>query len=150
MNEQIVDFIKEQTVATICCIDAEALPYCFTCFYAFNIEEGLIYFKSSPNSKHSLLIRENATISGTILPDKLNKMAIKGVQFNGEVLDPKHLLCRNASFIYNKSHPLAIAIKGEIFTIRLSSVKFTDSSMGFGRKIIWERNESGGLFVAYK
>lgn len=150
MNEQIINFLKEQTAATICCVDAEAIPYCFTCFYAFNPIEGLVYYKSSPNAMHSLLIKENAIISGTILPDKLNKMAVKGVQFSGEVLDPKHLLCFDASFIYNRKHPMAMTIKGEVFTIRLNTVKLTDSTLGFGRKVMWKRNEPGSLFVAYK
>ncbi len=150
MDDKIVGFIEEQTVATICCLDDKGLPYCFTCFYAFDSDEGLLYFKSSPTAKHSTFITETPDISGTVLPDKLNKLFAKGIQLKGKLLDPKHQFCKNASAAYHKRHPLATAMKGEIYTIQLTSLKLTDNSLGFGRKIIWERNAADGLFVAYK
>ena len=138
MDERIAKFISKQTCASICCIDEGGRPYCFSCFYAFNDEEIMLYFKSSEDSHHSGLLKKNAMVAGTILPDKLGLFQIKGIQFEGIVLpdDPK------AAAYYYQKHKVAIAIAGEIWTIRINKIKFTDNSLGFGKKILWERELS--------
>lgn len=141
MNENIIKFISQQTCATMCCVDAANRPYSFSCFYAFNEKEGLLYYKSSLETKHSQIILEHPFVAGTILPDKLNKLRIRGLQFEGEVLPITHPEAKEAATIYYKAHPLAVAINGEIWTIRISSIKYTDSSFGFGKKIKWIREE---------
>ncbi len=141
MNEIIINFLQKQTCATICCVDEQDRPYCFSCYYAFHYEEGLLYFKSSANSNHSALMNNNPFIAGTILPDKLNKLIVKGIQFEGIVLDAQHHLVKKAFSIYLKQHPLALAIPGEVWTIKISSIKMTDNRLGFGKKIIWKRTE---------
>jgi uncharacterized protein YhbP (UPF0306 family) len=141
MKDCIIQFIKKQTCASICCVDKNGSPYCFSCFYAFNSDEGLLYFKSSPGSRHSEIISENPGIAGTILPDKLNILLVKGIQFEGVVLPENDFLCKNASVNYHKKYPVALAMQGETLTIQINSIKMTDSSMGFGKKIIWVRKE---------
>ena len=72
MNSSILKFLEKQTCATICCIDEKANPCCFSCFYVFDSENGLMYFKSSAETEHAQLLEKNRLISGTVLPDKLN------------------------------------------------------------------------------
>lgn len=141
MNKTIVQFIEQQTCANICCVDEQHQPYCFSCYYAFRPETGLLLFKSSPNSHHALLLKNNSNIAGTVLPDKLSKLLVKGIQFEGIVLDMHHALMKDALSHYLKQHPLAIAIPGEISGIQINHIKMTDSTMGFGKKIIWKRME---------
>ena len=141
MNEKIIQFLQKQTCATICCVDEQGRPYCFSCFYAFNIEKGLLYFKSSIDSHHSVLMKKNPFIAGTVLPDKLNKIIVKGVQFEGIVLDAQYPLTKQASNYYHKKHFLALAIPGETWAIQIDRIKMTDSTKGFGKKITWNRDE---------
>lgn len=141
MDEKIIHFLKDQTCATICCIDEEGHPYCFSCFYAFNPEINVLYFKSSVKSKHSIFLKEKPGISGTILPDKLNKLAARGIQLRGEFIEHAHLLSEDASGYYHKKFPFARAIKGEVFTICLTDIKMTDSSFGFAKKFLWTRSK---------
>jgi uncharacterized protein YhbP (UPF0306 family) len=141
MKENIIKFIKKQTCASICCVDKNGNPYCFSCFYAFNSDEGLLYFKSSSGTRHSEIISENPSIAGTILPDKLNVLLVKGIQFEGVVLSENHFLVRNASGNYHKKYPVALTMQGEILTIQINSIKMTDNSVGFGKKITWMRKE---------
>jgi uncharacterized protein len=47
MNENIIRFFQKQTCASISCVDDQYKPWCFSCFYAFNTELGLLYYKSS-------------------------------------------------------------------------------------------------------
>ena len=139
MNEKIKTFIQQQTCASFCCIDEEGKPYCFSCFYAFNPADGLLYFKSSVDTHHLRLLKSNPEIAGTVLPDKLNKLTIKGIQLQGELLAKNHPMVKDASANYYKKYPLAITIKGEIFTIQLSEIKMTDSRFGFGKKFFWRK-----------
>lgn len=141
MNEQIIRFISSQTCASICCTDSEGNPYCFSCFYAFKREEGILCYKTSAASKHELLIAENPSVAGTILPDKLNKLQIKGIQFEGVVLPSGHTLADDASRFFHKQFPIALAMPGEIRVIRINHIKMTDNSLGFGKKITWSRDE---------
>ena len=139
MNENIVRFIQKQTCATLCCVDEQGKPWCFSCYYAFNSMEGLLYFKSSPASHHSSIMKKNLLIAGTILPDKLNKLLVKGIQFEGTVLDAKDPSMNKASGFYHNKFLLAQAMPGEISVIRIDHIKMTDSTLGFGKKNSWSR-----------
>ena len=83
---RITNFISESKIATICCTDLEGVPYCFNCFYVFDEKNQLLFFKSSVETSHSKLLFQNAVVAGTILPQKLEFLALKGVQFTGAVL----------------------------------------------------------------
>ncbi len=139
MNKAIIQFIIEQTCAGICCVDETGKPYCFSCFYAFNAEKGLLYFKSSRESHHAVLLMKNPLVAGTILPDKTSTLKVKGLQLEGMVLGPEHIMVKNASVFYYKAKPMALAIPGDIWVVRIDRVKMTDSTLGFGKKIKWER-----------
>ena|ERR1043166_6909682 len=141
MDPNIIRFIQKQTCATVCCADEKGNPYCFSCFYAFNSKEGLLYFKSSASSKHSELISKNPVIAGTILPDKLKVLQVKGIQFEGIVLPKDHFLARQASQAFHKQHPIALVMPGEVWIIQIAAIKMTDTSMGFGKKVYWNRKE---------
>lgn len=142
MQEIIKQFIQGQNCITICCADEKNRPYCFSCFYIFNPEDGLLYFKSSEDSHHSLIIKKNPVIAGTILPDKINKLVTRGIQLEGEIVESLHPLAKEAFNIYHKKIPMALAIKGNVHTVRLNTVKMTDSQLGFRKKINWKRGRS--------
>ena len=93
MNDNIIEFIEKQKCASICCVDAEGNPYCFSCFYAFNADEGQFYFKSSADTYHIKIILANPSVAGTILPDKLSLFTVKGIQFQGRVLSEENAGC---------------------------------------------------------
>ncbi len=139
MNEIIVSFLSKQTCATLCSADEEGKPWCFTCFYVFNPLLGLLYYKSGAATRHSALLKNNPVVAGTILPDKLNTLLIKGVQFEGAVVEAGHPDAVNAAAQYYKKNPMAMAMPGEIWTVQLHSIKMTDSTLGFGKKIQWTR-----------
>lgn len=147
MDKRIIEFIMKQTCTSICCAGENGNPYCFSCFYAFNPAVGLLYYKSSPDSYHSKLIQSSPEIAATILPDKLNRLMPKGIQLQGRVLELLHPMATNASTIYYKKYPIAMAIKGEVFTISLTQIKMTDNSLGIGKKILWNRNDENEIEI---
>lgn len=139
MTKRIEDFLRTQSSATVCCVDEDLKPYCFSCFYVYNGNEQLLYFKSSLQTKHSQLLLRHPTVSGTILPDKLNKLLIKGLQFEGEVLPLENVDTKQAAQYYHQQNPMALAISGAVWVIQLNSIKFTDAALGFAKKMHWNR-----------
>ena len=138
IDPRIIQFFDTQTVAGIACVDENKIPYCFSCFYAFDEKEGLLIFKSSSGSTHTHLLEQNRFVAGTVNPDRLNRLAIKGIQFQG-VVEGGH---DEASALYHKRYPFALAMKGEIWTVRLTWIKMTDQALGFGKKIEWRERET--------
>jgi len=138
MNHRIIDFIQEQKVATICCLDEENNPYCFSCFFAFDEKKLVLYFKSSATTRHALLLQYNLNVAGTVNQDKLNTLAIKGLQFTGQVVAVTDGLASDASSVYHKKYPFAVAMGGDVLTIKLTAMKMTDNALSFGKKITWE------------
>lgn len=137
MEKRILRFIKEQTVATICCVDADNRPYCFSCFYAFDENKMQLYFKSSAATHHMQLLKERPFAGGSILPDKLNAAAMQGVQFRGSLFD--RIECAASHSVYHQRYPFALAMGGTVYTVELQWVKMTDNTLNFGTKLIWQK-----------
>ena len=142
MDKKIVEFLKNQNCATVCCTDKAGKPYCFSCFYAFDSNNGILYIKSSANSQHAVMMKSNPSIAGTVLPDKLNKLAVKGIQFNAEILDSTAPEVQEGAQNYFTKHPVALLMPGELWALQINHIKMTDNTLGFGHKTIWSRSET--------
>lgn len=138
MDKKISAFIKAQTALTIA-TSVDSIPYCATCFYAYLEEENLLVFKSDAETRHISDALINNNVAGSILVDKTEIGKIKGIQFNGTFLSPKDALLKDAQKAYYFKYPYAAAMKGDLWVIELTSVKFTDNTLGFGKKLIWEK-----------
>jgi uncharacterized protein YhbP (UPF0306 family) len=141
MNDRILTFLKKQTATSICCVNELNEPYSFSCFFTFNSKENLLYYKSNSSSYHSKILLQNPKVSGTIMPDKLNKLVVKGVQFTGVVLAENDPLCVDASKNYHSRFPMAFVIPGVVSTIQLNQLKMTDNIPGIFKKHSWQREE---------
>jgi uncharacterized protein YhbP (UPF0306 family) len=141
INASIAAFLEGQKCANICCVDPLGNPYCFSGFYTVNVKAGLLYFKSSADTRHISMIKENPRVAGTILPDKLQLLVVKGIQFEGKVLLQDMENSKQGYRNYHIKFPYALAIPGEVWTIQLTSIKMTDSTKGMGNKTTWKRSE---------
>jgi uncharacterized protein YhbP (UPF0306 family) len=137
MNPTISEFLLSQSCANIACLDLAGKPYSFSCYYVFHPELHQLYFKSSADAAHVGFLASSSSVSGTVLPDKLNKLMVKGIQMEGDCLCEDHPLAKGASQYYHKKNPMALAMPGKVWTIQLKHVKLTDSSLGFGKKLHW-------------
>lgn len=141
MQKEITNFIKENRIATICCIDDNNKPYCFHCFYAFDEKNHLLIFKSSSGSSHSQFLAENRNISGSILPEKPEFLAMKGIQLTGTILYKDLQGQINPAVYYHKKFPLALAKSGNVWCVELERVKMTDNTTIFGKKLNWTKEK---------
>lgn len=138
MNEHIAAFLKEQSVVSIATTVNDE-PYCASCYYAFEPTENLLVFKSDADTKHIEDALKNSRVAGTILPDKITKAKVKGVQFNGNFMKAEGAYGKKAKETYLKKFPVAGIFRGDIWVIEITRVKFTDNTLVFGKKLLWER-----------
>jgi uncharacterized protein len=135
----IIEFINTQKCLSLCCIKPNGLPYCFSCYFAFNSDEMLLYFKSSSDTNHIEYLKSNQHVAGTILPDKLKNLVVQGIQFEGKLILDDAIKLNKASKIYHIKYPFAIVMPGEVWTIEIETIKMTDSTKGFGTKLYWTK-----------
>ena len=138
MEKEITDFIKKNKIASIACIDGNNTPYCFHSIYVFDEKNNLVFFKSSSNTHHSKLLLKNLHVAGSILPDKIDFIALKGIQFTGTILTENFPDSIKPETYYHKKIPLALAKAGHVWCIQLEMVKMTDNTIIFGKKLRWQ------------
>ena len=139
---EISTFLDNEKFATIAYLQEDGAPYCFNCMYLFNRRQGLMYFKSSPASKHAECIQKDNRVSGSVLPVRPDLLALKGVQFAGNIITEFDHSYNKAVRRYHLAFPLALTIPGKVFVIKLEEIKLTDNSFRFGKKFIWKRENT--------
>ena len=140
MKKEISNFIKENKIASIACIDEKNTPYSFHCFYVFDEKNQLLFFKSSSNTYHSSCLSHTDSVAGSILPSKINFIALQGIQFTGRVIHENFPDNINLELYFHTKLPLALAKPGQVYCIQLETVKMTDNTQIFGKKSLWERS----------
>ncbi len=137
----ITDFIKAQTAATVCCLAQNAAPYAFNCYYAFEEKKGWLIYKSGFSTAHEEMLKKDARVAGTIIPEQIILATLQGIQYQGAQLPDSLEISMQAASVYYLKYPFAMAVPGKIFAIRLDTIKFTDNARGFGHKENWQREE---------
>lgn len=139
MDKKIVSFLEAQKNMSLCTA-MDNVPHCASCFYAFVNEGSWVVFKSDKRTKHIVDALINDKVAGTIIPDIDRIGTVKGIQFLGKFVVPAGHLLEQAKKKYYGKYPFALAFTGDLWAIELLSVKMTDNTLGFGKKLIWERS----------
>ncbi len=134
----IQTYLLENKIATVCFIDESHKPYCINCFYAFDKTNGLLIFKSSNGTYHDSLVSNEGFTSGTILSNEHDLTKLKGIQFSGKIINSPAMHKLKLNTLYLKKYPMSLLIDGYYWGVVLNFIKFTDNTLGFGRKIIWK------------
>ncbi|MEO6902439.1 MAG: pyridoxamine 5'-phosphate oxidase family protein [Bacteroidia bacterium] len=138
IDKRILDFIKKQKLFTLAtCVDNK--PHCSICYYAYSEELNTIIFKSSKKTNHVIEAQNNNNVALAISNDTKEIINIKGVQIEGLFFEPNENQITAAKKSYYLKFPFAITFSGEIWIIELTKIKFTDNSLGFSKKLVWEK-----------
>jgi uncharacterized protein len=138
MDKAIQHFFETESNLTFCTVEGDA-PYCANCFYAFIEDGNYLVIKSSESTQHIKNALLNDKVAGTVVPNIHKIGNIKGIQFTGKFSVPQNELFTRAKTKYYLKHPVSIALPGELWLIELESVKMIDNTMGFGKKLKWEK-----------
>lgn len=143
MDTLISSFIEKQKLMTLATMDVSG-PYCASLFYAFLPEENILVFKSDSETIHIRQAIKKPKVAGTICSIPKTILKLQGVQFLGSFIDLySHELFALASNKYLQRFPFSGIIKNaDFWGISLNQIKMTDNSLGFGKKLLWERVET--------
>jgi len=138
MDKRIVKFLKTNKVLTIATA-VDNKPYCASCFYVFDEENKLLIFLSDKKTKHIYNALINEKVAGTI-NQSINVISkIKGIQFKGKFINPDGKPEKQYYHLYFEKFPFSKVIPSPIWAIALTWIKMTDNTLGFGKKLIWEK-----------
>ncbi|HCF64276.1 MAG TPA: hypothetical protein DEU93_09065 [Chitinophagaceae bacterium] len=134
MNTLIRNYFKKHTVASICGVDSSGAPFIFSCFYV--LQNNQLLFKSNPNSNHIQCLYQQAKVGGTVIAQNGKALHFSGAQFEGEFTGAAEEHGIQTSPYYMR-HPVARAIPGVVYAIRVTGVKLSENTLGMIRKHVW-------------
>lgn len=138
MDKATIDFINANYVLSLSVVENNK-SWSVNCFYAFDEANYNLIFISHGNTKHYKVLVKTPQVSGTIAAQTNNVTHIQGVQFLGKTVSPTGTNMQNASYLYYNRFPFAKFVMAKIWVLELEYVKYTDNTLGFGKKLIWER-----------
>ena len=137
-DKKIIEFFKKHHVLTLAtCIDHQ--PWCANCFYAFLEEDAAFVFTSGYETRHIREVKENEKVAGSVVLETGIVNKIQGVQFSGRLELPGGEMAERARIAYLKRFPFAVLMETTLWVLYADHLKMTDNRLGFGKKLIWER-----------
>lgn len=133
-------WLAKQHVVTWC-VHHEGELWCANAFYYYDPDRVAFYLLSEEKTRHAQMSGPKAPVAGTVNGQPKNVALIRGIQFKGEIRrleGEESTLMRNR---YTYRFPMALAMSAPVWEIRLDELKFTDNTLGFGKKIHWLRQE---------
>lgn len=122
------------------CVAKEDDLWCATAFYLYDPHRVVFYLLSEEHTRHAQMSGDRARIAGTINGQPKTVALIRGVQFTGEIRRLGEEESAEPRTRYNRRFPVARAMSAPMWEICLNEIKFTDNTLGFGKKLHWTRN----------
>ena len=137
-DSKIIAFLKKHHVMTLStCIDQQ--PWCANCFYALHEKRMSLIFTSGFETRHIKEVLQNSHVAGSIVLETSIIGKIQGIQFSGDLLLVEGSKAKPANAAYVKRFPFATLMNTTLWELRIDYAKMTDNRLGFGKKLIWER-----------
>ena len=132
-------WLAKQHVVTWC-VQQEGELWCANAFYLFDAQKVAFYILTEEKTRHAQMSGPQAAVAGTVNGQPKTVALIRGVQFKGEIRRLEGEESDLARKAYNRRFPVARMLSAPVWEIRLDEIKFTDNTLGFGKKMIWLRN----------
>lgn len=139
LDKRIATFIHEHHVLTLAtCFEEEA--YCSNVFYVYLEEENCFVFTSDEKTKHISDISHNLFVAGSVVLETETVGKIQGLQLQGMAFEATGDFKRKAKKAYLKRFPYAILASTPLWAVEMTYAKFTNNTLGFGKKLIWKKD----------
>lgn len=139
--EAINRWLGKQHVVSYCVANGQDI-WCANAFYLYCPQDVAFYLLSDTQTRHGQISGTRAAVAGTVSGQTKNVALIRGVQFKGELLLIEEEASAAIRERYNRRFPIARAMSAPVWAIRLDELKFTDNTLGFGKKLAWQRPAS--------
>lgn len=141
IDKRIVTFINKHHVLTLATC-SENKPWCANCFYVYFEDMNLFVFTSDDTTKHIQDVLMHDLVAGSIVLETTVIGKIRGIQFQGKMWKPEGDLLKKVKIAYLKRFPVAMLLKTNLWVVEPSLLKFTDNRLGFGKKLIWRKENT--------
>ncbi len=139
VDDRMIEFIHEHHIFTLA-TSSNNRPYTCTCFYVYIPELNIIVFTSDKTTKHIQDVEAQNYVAGAIALETSTVGKIRGIQFTGEIKELKGKELSTAKKAYLFKFPIAVLMKTTLWGIVPDFIKMTDNRLGFGKKLIWQKN----------
>ena len=140
IDERIVRFLKKHHVLTLATL-AGGTPHCSNLFYAWLEQERAFVFTSSPDTRHARQALAHPEVAASVVLETRVVGNVQGVQLRGVMFRPEGERLQQARKRYLRRFPYAAVMDLELWMLEVTWLKFSDNTLGFGKKLVWERNE---------
>jgi uncharacterized protein YhbP (UPF0306 family) len=138
IERRIIRFFNKHHVLTIA-TTAGNEPWCANCFYVYLENENALVFTTDRDTRHGKEFVVNPLVAGSVVLETRIIGRIRGIQFRGIVSEPQGELLTKAKRAYLKRFPVAMLMETHLWVVALTHIKMTDNRLGFGKKIVWEK-----------
>ena len=142
LDKRIQEFINQHHVLVLAtCADNQ--PYCCDCFYAYDAERNTFIIKTdAENTRHMKEIAQNNNVAASIVLETKEVGKLQGLQICATAIIPEGDELSQAKKTYLLKYPYAIAVSGTYVVLKTNYYKLTDNRLGFGKKIVWNRQDN--------
>lgn len=138
-DKRILRFIEKHHVLTLATSNNN-VPWCANCFYVYLKKGNIFIFSSDNDTRHIQEAIQQPRVSGSIMLETKIVGKIQGIQFSGYLFPCEDEFLKQAQKAYLTKFPYAILTDISLWGIEITYIKMTDNRLGFGKKLIWERN----------
>lgn len=137
IDNKIEKFIKAHHVLTLATATLNGEPYCCNCFYAYDKKSAAFIFTSGMDTHHSQMMAQNNCVAASIVLETRTVGKIQGLQITGHIKTAKD----SDKTLYIKRFPYTAIADLTLWRLEADFMKLTDNTLGFGKKLIWQRQE---------
>lgn len=131
LDARIETFLRKHHLLTLA-TSHKNVPYCASCFYAFMPKSAsFVVATDTLKTRHGREAFENTQVAGTVALETKVVGKIQGVQFSGIFQEAND----EEKKAYFKRFPYALAMLPSLWSIQIRYLKFTDNTLGFGKKL---------------
>lgn len=137
VDKKIERFIAKHHVLTLATATVQGEPYCCNCFYAYDAEDAAFIFTTDAATHHGEMMLQNSNVAASIVLETRTVGKVQGLQITGRAVRAKD----GDRMTYIKAFPYAAVADLSLWRIEADMMKLTDNTLGFGKKLIWHREE---------
>ena len=133
IDERIVRFLRRHHVLTLATA-AEGAPYCANAFYVYDAERNRLIFTSDLSTRHAREMLAERRVAASVVLETRIVGKVQGVQLCGTAARGDEEDRRR----YLHWFPYAALTELTLWALTPDYLKFTDNTLGFGKKLIWK------------
>ena len=137
IDQRITTFIRKHHVLTLATVGGDNLPYVANCFYAYDTLRNRIIFTSDLSTRHAQEMTHNPRVALSIVRETRIVGCVEGIQIEGVAERGND----EAKRLYIKRFPYAAVAPLTLWEVEPTRMKLTDNKLGFGKKLIWQKEE---------